>query len=235
MSEETYDEYANILAGNDPIARLNELALTINEHYFDVGCILYHLKEDDIYKTIDGNKYYSDKHTKWKQFCEDHLSVSYRTAQYWLNLYRYFSDMGISRDKLRSIGWSKAKELIDITDDPSTLDIILTRAEQMTIGELRAFIEDYKVTENATAEVTKFKKFVFNLPAAQSEHAEEIIKAAARHTEGDMNEAFWMIALEWYQRHHPLDEDAERVYLVTEDSLDDNGQVLPEEIMQILA
>lgn len=233
MIEETVDEYERILGGANPIEKLNELARVINEHYFDVGCILYHLKEDDIYKTIDGNKYYSDKHTKWKNFCDDHLSVSYRTAQYWLNLYRYFTEMGISRDKLVNIGWSKAKELIDITEDPALLDDILSKAEEMTIGQLRAYIEEYKVND-ADPEFVKFKRFTFNLPGIQSEHADEILKIAQAECNGDLNEGFWKIILEWYQMKNPLPVDSDDVYLLKTDNLDDYGQELPREVSELL-
>lgn len=233
MIEETEDQYRAILNGKDPLDRLNELALTINEHYFDVGCVLYHLKETDTYKTIEGNKYYSDKHSKWKQFCEEKLSISYRTAQYWLSIYRYFGEMGISRDKLQELGWSKAKEIVDITEDPVLLDEILDKAKDMTIDQLRAYIADFKVEE--PGEVTKFKKFAFSLPAMQSEHAEEIINAATRACGNDMNEGFWKILVEWYQQNNPLPEGSENTYLVSEDNLDDNGQELPDDIMQIFA
>lgn len=234
MLDETRDEYIRILDGADPLERLNQLALSINEHYFDVGCVLFHLKETDTYKQIEGNKYYSEKHTKWKEFCEDKLSISYRTAQYWLNLYRYFSEMGISRDKLQSLGWSKAKELIDVTEDHVLLDELLTIAEDLTISELQAYIADYKVTDEKP-EVTKFKKFAFSLPEAQSEHAQELINAAARACNGNLNEGFFKILIEWSQVYNPLPENAENIYLEDETTLDDNGQDLPTEIIRLFA
>lgn len=231
MIEETREEYLTILNGADPLDKLNEIAATINEHYFDVGCILYHLKESDTYKQIDGEKYKSEKHSKWKQFCEDKLSISYRTAQYWVNLYRYFSEMGISRDKIQSLGWSKAKELIDSTDDPEVLDRFIQAAEEMTINELQAFIESY--TENGEpGEVTKFKRFNFNLPEAMSEHAEEILKLAAKSCDGNQNEAFFKILIEWSQVYHPLPDNAENTYLV---EADENGQALPDNILKLFA
>lgn len=237
MIEESSDEYDRILGGAEPLEKLGELALTINEHYFDVGCILFHLKENDIYKMIEGKKYYSDKHTKWKQFCEENLSVSYRTAQYWLNLYRYFTEMGISRDKLGTLGWSKAKELIDVTEDAADLDRIIKAAEDMTIAQLQAYIADYKVEVDGgtPAETVKFKKFTFHLPAAMSEHAEEILSQAAASCNGDLNEGFFKVLIEWQQVMHPLPVGSENVYLVSEDNLADDGSELPADIMKIFA
>lgn len=233
MIEETEDEYRRIIGNSDPLDKLNELALTINEHYFDVGCVLYHLKETDTYKTIEGNKYYSDKHTKWKAFCEEKLSISYRTAQYWLNLYRYFSEMGIAREKLANLGWSKAKELIDVTEDPVILDQILEAAPDMTIAQLQAYIQDFKVDVDGEAETVSFKKFTFSLPAAMSEHAQEVVNAAARECGNDLNEGFFKILIEWYQIKNPLPEGSENMFLVSDDTLDDFGQELPEEVQKL--
>lgn len=209
-------DYERILGGKDPIEALNELSLTVHEHYYDVGCILYHLKDGDGYKTIDGNFYYSEKHSKWKQFCEDKLTISYRTAQYWLNLYRYFLAMDIGRDKLQLLGWSKAKELIDVTEDAAKLDEIIAAAETMTLNELRAYIANYKVSIGKdTRETVDFKKFSHSLPMAQAEHAEEIIKAAMRETNGDQNEAFWKILVEWHQFTNPIPDVDYDTYLVS--------------------
>lgn len=202
------EEFERILDGKPAIERLNELALVVNEHYFDIGCVLYHLKEGDLYKTIEGNKYYSENHSKWKQFCEDNLNVSYRTAQYWLNLYRYFTSMDIDRERLQQIGWSKAKELIDFTEDYAVLDEALTRAETMTLGELKSYIATYKESIGEdTRETVSFKKFVLSLPEAQAVHAEEILKAAMRETNGNMNEAFFKILIEWNQFTYPIPEE----------------------------
>lgn len=235
MIEETQGEYERILAGSDPLDKLSELSIQINENYFDVGCVLFHLKEMDTYKTIEGKKYYSEKHTKWKEFCEDHLSISYRTAQYWLNLYRYFSEMGISRDKLRNLGWSKAKELIDVTEDVAVLDSLIQAAEKMTITDLQAYITDFeqKVDTDEEAEIVKYKKFNFSLPAAQSVHAQEIVEAAARECGNNMNEGFWQILVEWYQWKNPLPPGSDDVYLVSESMLDDSGQELPKELQEL--
>jgi hypothetical protein len=233
---DTQQEYEDLVGNVGPIQRIKELAEKYNENCYDIGCVLFHLKENDIYKTIDGSKYYSDKHTKWKGFCEENLSISYRTAQYWLNLYRYFiAEMGMSKTILQELGWSKAKELIDITDDPDKLSELVMSAKTMTINDLRATIVDFLQREGQdNREITKFKSFNFRLPEMQSEHAAEILDLAAKSCDGDRNQAFFKIFLEWFQFNNPVSEQEKNTYLVNTDTLDDNGEQLPESILSIL-
>lgn len=206
MTEETEFEYESILDGKSPIDRIKQLAENYNETCYDIGCILYHLKENDTYKTINGTKYYSDNHSKWKLFCEENLSISYRTAQYWLNLYRYFVvDMGMSKDGLKGMGWAKAKELIDITDDVDVLTKFVNESKDKTINELKASITDYQKKDGQdTRDVVTFKAFNFRLPAIQAEHAAEIIAIAQQQCNGDLNEGFWKVLIEWYQSNLPV-------------------------------
>jgi hypothetical protein len=179
------------------------LSNTVQDNYFDLGYVLYELKEGDYYKLIDNKAYYSDKHSKWKQFCEEKLPISYRTAQYWLNLYRYFNEMNVDKEVLKRIGWSKAKELIDFTDNADTLNEALELAENGTIGELRAYVKRFKESVEGTSEVLKGIKFNFKLFEEAAEGANLALAAAGRTTDGDLNQAFFKICIEWYQLTNP--------------------------------
>lgn len=235
VNDEVEAEYDKLVDGKNPITVIKQLAENYNDTCYDIGCILYTMKFTDIYKTIDGKKYYSDNHTKWKAFCEDNLSISYRTAQYWLNLYRYFvSEMGMSKAQLKELGWHKAKELIDVTDDSDVLSDTLKRANDMNVAEVTAYAEAIRRTGDANVDVPRFVDFKFRLPATQGTHINEILNTASVQCNGDKSEAFFMVVLEWFQDRHPVSEEDRNTYLVSEDTLDNNGQELPKDIMELL-
>jgi hypothetical protein len=205
----------------DLINRAKILANNIQDNYFDLGELLYEIKEGDHYKLIDNKKYYSDTHAKWKSFCEDNLSVSYRTAQYWLTIYRYFTDMGIGKEAVSKIGWSKAKELVDLTDDTNVLRHAMDIAETQTMQELKAYIAEVKSgTEKSgedTREEVKFKEFKFKFYEAAAESMEQILQEAMKDTSGNKNEAVFKIFIEWYQQRQVESSVAETDVLVYEE------------------
>jgi hypothetical protein len=206
-----------------------KLANSVQDQYFEFGALLYELKENDYYKLIDNKKYYSDNHKKWKLFCEENLPVSYRTAQYWLSIYRYFTDMGVTKERLQSVGWSKAKELIDITEDTNVLEKALKVAESGSIQQLQAYIatiekKSEKVGEDER-ETLKSYQFNFKLYEASGETVDQILDKVAETTGGDKNQALFKIMIEWYQQQSeiqlvdPLDaykveDEEERVELI---------------------
>lgn len=231
------DLFEQLTEKEDAISVLNKLAENVNNSYYDIGCILYNLKENDIYKTIEGNKYYSDGHSQWKKFCEDHLKISYRTAQYWLNLYHYFDKMGVTKDRIKDIGWSKAKELIDITDDVNVLERAIKVAEEGTIQDLRAHIAiiesmSERIGEDNREEI-KSKKLTFIYYEEAANAITEILEKAAAENNGSVSEALFQICVEWYQNKNyiPSDED---VVLSYDGPTDDNGEDLPLDLAEHL-
>jgi hypothetical protein len=221
MSEQYFDQ---LTSKNDAISLAKKLAEDVQHTYFDLGCILYYVKERDDYKLIDNKKYYSENHSKWKQFCEDTLPVSYRTAQYWLNLYRYFTDMGIDKSVITKVGWSKAKELIDFTEDTNILNHALHIADTQTMQQLKAYVAEVKAgTEKSgedTREEVKFKEFKFKFYEAAADSFDEILQEAMKDASGDKNSAIFKIAIEWYQNRQIEQEVASNVddyVLVQED------------------
>lgn len=226
------DLFEILTENEDAISVLNRLAENVNSSYYDIGCILYNLKENDIYKTMDGNKYYSDGHTLWKRFCEDKLNISYRTAQYWLNLYHYFDKMGVSKDRIKNIGWSKAKELIDLTDDTNVLERAIKVAEEGTIQDLKAHIAivesmSERIGED-NREVVKSKKLTFVYYEAAADAITEILEQAAKENNGSVSEALFQICIEWQQNKNYVPTNEE--IILTVDSTDDNGQEILEHL-----
>ncbi len=191
---------------------LVELAVTladkVQDHYYDLGAILFRLKDEGHYKLVDNKAYWSEKHSGWKTFCEDKLSVSYRTAQYYLRMFEYFETMDISKEDLKGIGWSKAKELIDVTDNKQVLEACIERAKTGTLQELQSYILTFveRVGEDHREEL-KGKTFNFRIYEAAGETVDQILSLAAKSTNGNKNEAFFKVCVEWFQTTNPLKQE----------------------------
>lgn len=176
------------------------LALAVQDNYYDIGRALYILKTTNGYFAA-GEKYNQPNHGGWKDFCTEQLDgVSFRTAEYWLNIYRYFSQMGVTRERLKSIGWSKAKALIDFTEISEKLEEALVVAEKHTLEDVKAYIStqhNLEGEDTRTRTVTKRFSFAFHEEAAKA--VEEILAQAAEDCDGDLNSALFKIMVEWSQ------------------------------------
>lgn len=190
---------------NELVQHAIKLADTVQDHYYDLGAVLFRLKDEGHYKIVDEKRYWSEKHSGWKQFCEDKLSVSYRTAQYYLRMFEYFEAMNISKADLQGIGWSKAKELIDVSDNEEVLKACIERAKTGTLQELQSYISTFveRVGEDHREEL-KGKVFNFKIYEAAGETVDQILDIAARSTKGNRNEAFFKVCVEWFQNTNPL-------------------------------
>jgi hypothetical protein len=218
MSDELFEELTD---NKDPIELARKLSNTVQETYFDVGCLLWHIKDRDLYKTVDNKRYYSNDHTKWKEFLTENFSVGERTARYWMDIYEYYSKMGVTKDQLRMIGWSKAKELVDITENVNILKEGMDIAENGTIKDVKAWKalveKQTEVLGEDTRETLTSQKFTFKYFEANAETFKSILEQAAKETNGDENEAMFKIAVEWLQSHIPENGSSPLIYDVEDE------------------
>lgn len=178
-----------------------DLSKSVNLTYYDMGEALFYIKNSDIIDTVDDGAYSNDK-ASWKRFCEDKLEISYRTAQYWLNIYEYFYSMNIDKDELATVGWSKSKEIVDVTDVPQHLDTMLKYAKEHSIQELKDYIINYKVKYgiNDGEPLNTYTSIKFKLPAYQSEVVDNALSMAKEiFGTTDNNDSLANILLDWTQ------------------------------------
>lgn len=154
-----------------------ELAVTISNgigaSYYDLGEVLFYIKNSGIYQQVDGG-IYTENNASWKRFCEDKLSVGYRTAQYWINIYEYFRAYFVDKETLAELGWAKAKAIVDSTDDQKELNAIIEFAKAHTVAEVEAFVANKKA-KGLIDTLNTYRPFKFVLPAYQAEVVESAI------------------------------------------------------------
>ncbi len=151
----------------DVIKLAIDLSTGVSAAYYDLGEVLFYIKNSGILSEVDGG-IYAENNASWKRFCEDKLTVGYRTAQYWINIYEYFRAYFIEKDDLAAIGWAKAKAMVDVTDDPKQLSTIIQFAKEHTVQELEAYIQNFK-EKHLLEPLNTYKSIKFSLPAYQAE------------------------------------------------------------------
>lgn len=176
------------------------LSKTVNTRYYSLAKVLHRIKETQAYKYID-NEVYAIGNAGWQRFCEDKLEISYRTAQYWVNMYEYFESMNLTLDELQQISWSKAKELVNVTDNREELLRLIEYARHNGIESLKSLVSKVKSEKlDITEPLNTYETIKFRLPAYQANEVTKAIELAKDvfSIEND-NEAFAAVALDWLQ------------------------------------
>ena len=110
----------------------------INKSFFELGNLLVTIRKNRDYEKIG--------YKNFTTYIEDELGISMRTAQYLMKTYRYYfetlGDVNII-DQMRSVGWSKAKELIGIIDE-SNDDYWIETANNNSAQELKQIIRSHR-------------------------------------------------------------------------------------------
>lgn len=190
--------FDDIVGNKDPIHVVQIYAKEVVSHYYDVGMLLYVIKENELYHNVEKGKYVAENHKLWKQFVEEQIpDIGYRTAQYWINMWHYFWSMNKSKADLDGIGWAKAKELVNVTEDGEVLDELLEFAKDNTIEALKAEIQKHLPTEKKKDPVFKLN---LKTSVAIGETITEALSLSKKvNDSGDDNAALIEIIVEWYQ------------------------------------
>jgi hypothetical protein len=175
-----------------------ELSSKVNNHYFDLGEVLFYIKANEVYKYVSDGVY-SDGKAGWSRFCNDKLDVGYRTAQYWVSIYQYFYERTVSKEELLGIGWSKAKELVGSADNLEQLRVFIEFAKNHTVAELKAYLDANKKNQGPEY-LNEYETIRFKLPTYQLTELTNALTLAKEVFECETdNEAIANMALDWVQ------------------------------------
>lgn len=165
------------------------------ENDYTLGGVLAEIKREGIYQRLgyDGKK-------GFEEYIENSLGIHYRKAMYLIQIYEHFRQLEIPEERLAEIGWSKAKELTNITDR-AKFDELYEFAKDNTRD---ALIEHIRSTVNAgdgsgggTTTATKITRN-FKLFEDQATTVDRAIAAAKTQAgSDDDNAALEHICAEW--------------------------------------
>jgi hypothetical protein len=88
--------------------------------------------------SADQNRYFAEwGHNSFEEFAEKELEMGYRKARYLVEIHDTILKVGLSRDQVIRVGWTKMRELSGpLKEDPKGAKKLLAEAEKKTVKEL---------------------------------------------------------------------------------------------------
>lgn len=125
--------------------RIEDAIRGANVAFYDLSMGLLEAYENDYAKDWG--------YDNWTQYVEGKLDMKYRTAYYMVEIAKAVRQLGISKERVQKIGWTKLKEITGvITSKPNESEKYLDMAENMSTSELReALHSEVKLTEGKEA------------------------------------------------------------------------------------
>lgn len=148
---------------------------------------------------VDSEKYY----VRWgyvelKDYAEQELDMKYRKLRYFVEIGAKAKELGLSKERLEAIGWSKVSLIAGILD-ADNMDEWLDRAEKMSTRKLAEEVKIRKVND-PEAVVPQLTILKLKLPEIIANVVMEAINTAKKLTNtDDMAAALEMICSDWLE------------------------------------
>lgn len=176
---------------------------------FTLGGVLAKIEETAAFESLkakDGTPKYGVGHVGFGNFCEAHLGLKYRKAQYLIGNYTTCVRLGITEKQIAGIGWSKLKEAVGLMT-ADNFEEILQLAKDTPFGEFASEMKTRKIATgnvhgNTQATLTTFTFKLFNDKAEAIKEALKAAQAVLGKENDDMaslSAAFEHIVTEWVQ------------------------------------
>lgn len=128
-------------------ALVPKLMDSIESDYFRLGGVLAHIQSEG---------WFMDKgFENFRAYVEDGCGMAYRKSMYLIQIYNGLVASGVSWEKVKSLGWTKLKELSSILT-PDNVDGWVATATDMTVLQLQDYIKAQ--TAGSTKETSAEKK-----------------------------------------------------------------------------
>ena len=190
------EDIVALVEGSENILELaSELVEEGAELDYRLGGVLYHVRMSKEFQSLD-DRY--KENGGFGLYVKEHLNIEYRKAMYLIDIYYKFNLYGISADKVKEIGWTKAAKIAAVMTDDNAEDLV-ELAEQNTVADLQDTIkEQYVAGKGEGTEKKKRVTFKFRLFEENATVVTEILEEAAQ-TLGtkDLAAVFEHIVTEW--------------------------------------
>lgn len=186
---------AALLAEHDALEAAEELVRRSDETEFTLGGVLAHIQREGIHQRLgfQGKRGFED-------YIEQRLGLKYRKARYLINIYEYFTNLGIDETRLSAMGWSKAKELVGkatLENFDDLVEYAEGHTREQLIEHLRTSYTDAGDGSDTGTSV-KQTRLTFALFADQASTVTRALDAAKQQAgSDDPNQALEHICAEW--------------------------------------
>lgn len=204
-------------SGREPYSELRERAISckdgIDRGRWDLSEILYRINREQIYLQWG--------YSSWEEYVQTEMEYTLRTAQYLTSIYEYFA-ITLSKDlspeerqkvidKIRDLGWTKARSLVDVAT-LKNLDKWIEKAKGMSSIELENATKSFLEKKSGNSEGAE-KKYLLSFRIAESgKKTCEDALAIAQGVTGvdDRGWNFGMVCLDYVATHFAGTDDKAR-------------------------
>ena len=169
-----------------------EACLLADKLYAVMGETLYEIRENRYWKKwsydeieLDGAKT-KTKYRSFEEYLEKECDVKRRTAYYYIKVYeKLIVELGIPPHVIRTVEWSKAKELVPFMNKDNWKELIKV-AKDKTVRGLRSYLTELKgegAVESSTPSTDLTKRMNFNLSVEQYDNIQLAFTIASKIAE----------------------------------------------------
>lgn len=188
----------------DLMKRIKSLNKTLNTGFLDLARYLFYIATFKLYKIWGLDNF--------KNFCSDIIDINHRTAQYYINIYSILiEEMGVTKEKIIEIGWSKSKEIVrlilkKIIVDRADLTQWLTDAGSMNLKDFEKKVTNTIRELNGQDQLPEFEKYTFKVRKEDAPFVQKAInlsKKMLKTKDGQtaQNASLAFMAQEWITQH----------------------------------
>lgn len=189
--------------------RVKDLIATIDDSYLVLAGELYEINKND--------EFISYGYKSWEDYIQGDLTIGKRKVQYLVSIYKYITEQIHDPDiiaKIKPIGWSKLKELIQVIDDEN-FEYWIKMAQENNVQKLSKLAQVYydkkmkdgkapskKEMREAEAKVETTKFMTLSLGEEQYENVHDAIGIAKDMSGSDViSNNMSLICLEFVTSH----------------------------------
>lgn len=169
------------------LAAATKLYSEVERTYLAIGGCLAIIQREDMHadpKLVKKGNVYEPGQKGFKAFCEEVMAMSYRKAQYLINIYETISRLGISEAQLAGIGWSKLKDAVGyLNTEGADVEEVIALAKNKNgtefASEMKKKILEAGGTLHGNSAGTEMTVFKFALHMDQGEKLAQALDTAA--------------------------------------------------------
>jgi hypothetical protein len=200
----TYKNKTYWVDSADLMKKIKALKRTINTGYLDLARYLFYITTFKLHKIWGVDSF--------KDFCLGIVDLNPRTAHYYISIYSILiEEMGVSKDSLIKIGWSKAKEIVRlvlkgviVTQDD--LKMWMLDASNMNLKDFEGKVRSKIREADGKDEVPEFETVKFKVRKEDMPHIRKAINLskkmlATENQEVAQNASLSFMAQEWITQY----------------------------------
>jgi hypothetical protein len=182
---------------------------TISESWYYLSQKLYEVYTGDLFKTWGYNSF--------EDYSKEELSMEYRIAMFYVQIGQAIKKFGIPEDKVRTLGWTKFKELTYLFKEgisKEEIDNYIDEVKTKSYTEIKDFVKTERVRRAGgdTSVIEKAVKLEFRLKKDQA----ELVQTALKESMGLINSdnegmALVYICVDWMMTKSPTPQNLDQI------------------------